>query len=286
MKQTSRYPLKAVVNLSLSDSRVVITTLKMGTATLREITKSNENILNIPNQEFFPDVREFIEKEGKIESPVTSEMFKCLQAFDPLDPRPIFIFVRDPLKALASGVATVFSARMSDFKEPTRIYSDLYLELDKYSGSFGETMFADFGDDLFTRFLRFSIKYFPNTFFSDPHINNDYYSQVLELLLFLKEDHPDILKRVHILNLDDYSSDGATLKYLQVLKLITSVNGSTKVHSLSKYSHLVEKVIFNDIFYNNTAFLILLGNNQKNLSLIYKNFNDYFFKERAEKEVI
>lgn len=280
----SPFPLKSVVTISLSNQRAVFTTLKMGTETLRVIDKQNPEITHFPIPDFFSLAKLYLQNNGDVDFSVSKDLFDTMQIFRDTDPRPIFFYVRDPQKALLSGVSTVFSSRISDFKEPAKIFPELYIELEKHSGTLGERMFEHFGDDLFEKFLRFSLKYFPQVYFNDPHINNDYYYELLSFLLFLKDNFPSLIKRLHIINLDEYSRDEATLKYLKILKLIVDIEHNYKIHSLAKYSHLVDKVIFHDKFFVNHTFLLILGNNIRLLKSIEEQFKDLFFTERVEQK--
>lgn len=286
MKITSPYPypLKCVVNISMSKKRGVFTTLKMGTETLRVIDKESPEVSHYFFSDFFALAKLFLENDGDVDFPVSAEMFDTMQIFRDNDPRPIFFYIRDPNKVLFSGVSTVFSSRISDFKEPAKVFSDLYVELEKHSGSIGERMFDSFGEDLFVRYLRFSLKYFPQIYFNDPHINNDYYYELFSFLLFIRDKYPSLMKRLHIINLDEYSKDETTLKYLKTLKLVTEVQNNYKIHSLSKYSHLVDKVIFHDKFFVNHTFLLILGNNIRMYKSIQEQFGELFFTSREEDE--
>lgn len=282
----SPFPLKSVVNISLSNQRAVFTTLKMGTETLRVIDKHNPEVVHSVITDFFTLAKIYLQNNGDVDFPISKDLFDILQIFRDTDPRPIFFYIRDPQKVLLSGVSTTFSSRISDFKEPAKVFPDLYIELEKHSGTLGERMFDSFGDDLFEKYLRFSLKYFPQMYFNDPHINNDYYYELLSFLVFIKDNFPSLVKRLHILNLDEYSRDEATLKYLKSLKLITEFQQNYKVHSLAKYSHLVDKVIFHDKFFINHTFLLILGNNIRLLKAIDEQFKDLFFTERVELELI
>lgn len=263
------------LTISISPTRAVYTTLKMGTSTLRTITTYNPDFYLGNSINFFSKLQNFLGNKYTYPPKCTYIETRAFQTFISTDKRPLIFFIRDPYKAFLAGIQTVLEINFELIRDTSIYEPELFSKLNKIDGISEVSFSKMLPDDVLQDTLRFALKRYPDLFLTDSHISNTYYQNLLQFLLHLEKHYSLEFDRVYLLDLDNYDMNSEYANKLVTDKVILE----DRVYSLSNQSHIVEKVIFSNRLLNNTSFRLLNNFNMNTYKIISENFQNKFFSE-------
>lgn len=263
------------ITISISPNRAVFTTLKMGTSTLRAITSHNPDFYYGNSINLFDKVQMFLTNNHIYPQKSTYIETRAFQTFISADKRPLIFFIRNPYKAFLSGIQTVLELNFNLIRDTSVYEPELFSKLNKIDGTSEVSFSKMLSDDDLQETLRFALKRYPDIFLTDSHISNTYYQSLLQFLLHLQRHYSLEFERVYLLDLDNYDFDSPYTDKLVADKVILK----DRVYSLSNQSHIVEKVIFSNRLFNNSAFRLLTRFNMDTYKIIVENFQNKFISE-------
>lgn len=272
------YPKRCNITASVSDKRLIVTTLKMGTTQLYESTFKTEGIKVQIFNDFLETSKHYISEPNPTPEDTDSFLSQIWNAFRPEDTRPIIFFIREPFKVLLSGIETYMVLNLTEFLESASCDFKLREKILKHSYNKTVSHLSDIPDELLLPLLNYNLANFPSRIIHDLHVSNDYYFTLLNILTYIKTFAPHILERVLIINLDDYSRSQKSVKYLLDLDIMTREGEDYKVNSTFDRVALIEECIFSNEGFSTLPLKFTVGSNLKIFNIIKESFISKFYR--------
>ena len=254
MKLGLKGNLHSVV-LSNSKQRVVFTTFKMASTSLKRVSETYSGVETLTIPGGFSPIVDYI-KDGSTEHLPISPVSSIKEALDPKSSKKIYFFIRRPEGAMASAIGTVLNL------EGDRLFrrlenKALRKELLKYQMTPKYGFLESLPHELLVDYLREALYVAPELFYSDTHVTNFYFGKLLGTLSAISAHSPDLLNKTKILDLDQYNKSAETLRIMSTDKLVYDPLSKENVNSLGEVSSIIEKAIKSEPVLNLDLFRVL-----------------------------
>ena len=217
----------------ITDKSIVIYGFKHGSSAARNLARhlrdARENVIEID----------------------TSELLQHFKKNYEDNPVPIFINIRNPKSAIFS--AYIQGIREITKKKGDKYYRDPFLKnfYDKAYKSTDKSPFAIFNGTLGIRdeiiVIRYLLEnYIEDIYQYDEHIQGtlEYIQEPLRILRFIKNEKPELLENVFLVNLDSYETSDQSIGLLSKYNYMDQTLFKTeefKVHSAKKYTGMMHE---------------------------------------------
>ena len=186
----------------------------------------------------------------------------------------LWILVRNPILAWSSGIAEA----LSEYQLP-KVYEHLVHNTDGYLPWRGVHSLTN--DEDINRVYAFMSYKHKDTVYRNNHINLFYIQTLFE---FLREVSSENLTKINLLNLDTYSQDNKTIKFLQDSKVIPKHDPVRIRHTNSRFVNAFKYAFLNSKPQNpfDPILCNLIRTETLLLDFITDSYKDRFFQKAEE----